>query len=104
MEIGLFQLENLMISRSPFVFLDLRETREENLPPEIQRCLQNAHPVAADEAESYLKSQQISPDRPILLMDEEGERARQTARSLEAAGYSNVYIVAEGLAGLLSEL
>ena len=104
MEIGLFQLENLTISRSPFLFLDLRLTKSENLPPSIANCLRDAQPVSPNEVELHLRNLPGSKERPILLIDEAGHTSASVARRLEEAGYNNIYVVAGGVEGLLSEL
>jgi rhodanese-related sulfurtransferase len=103
-EIGLFQLENLMISRSPFTYLDIRETRGTGISPELDRLLKPAQPVSATEAEAFLEKQGGPKDRPVLLIDESGATSLRLAAQLEAAGYSNVYVVEGGVEGLLSEL
>lgn len=104
-EIGLFQLENLTISRSPFVFLDLRESRDEKLPPAIANCLQLAQPMNARDVKTHLEEQlKVPKEYPVLLVSQDGEVSQQTARDLEAAGFKNIYIIIGGVEGLVSEL
>lgn len=103
MEIGLFQLENLTISRSPFTLLDIRESRVE-LPKELENLLKSAHAVTAAAALEFLEKKGGPKDQPILLLDESGRSSGVLAESLESAGYKNVYIVERGVEGLLSEL
>lgn len=103
MEIGLFQLENLMISRSPFTFLDLRESKVE-LPKVLQNLLVSAHSVSVATAQEFLEKKGGPKDQPILLLDESGRSSGALALRLESAGYKNVYIVERGVDGLLSEL
>jgi len=102
--IGLFQLENLMISRSPFVFLDLRLNFETPVPAQIAQYLSAATRVEPQSVAAHLKSLAVSKDRPVLLVSEDESGSRLVARELEAAGFTNVYIIAGGVAGLLSEL
>ncbi len=104
MEIGLFQLENLTISRSPFTFLDLRADRSRALPDQLQNCVKVARPTPPEQVEEFLTKESGPKDRPILLMCENGKISAATADRLESAGYANVYIVAGGVDGLLSEL
>jgi rhodanese-related sulfurtransferase len=101
MEVGLFQLENLLAIRNQFIFLDIRADFEE-WPRELKTLLQTA--VHVDQSRNYLSTQKISTETPIILIDENGERSKIEARELELAGYKQIYIVAEGLRGLLSEL
>ena len=103
MEIGLFQLENLTISRSPFTLLDIRESRVE-LPKELENLLKSAHAVTAAAVLEFLEKKGGPKDQPILLLDESGRSSGVLAESLESAGYKNVYIVERGVEGLLSEL
>lgn len=101
MKIGLFQLENLLSIRNQFVFLDVR-LKKEDWPAKLKNVLQPA--VHVDQSRNYLLQQKIPPATPIMLIDEDGRRADSVARELEDAGYKQIYVVADGLAGLLSEL
>ena len=103
--IGLFQLENLVLSRSPFIFLDLRTPGEESaLPVPLNNYLKVATPIKAHEVQQHLQKIAADKIKPVLLLSEDEVIASAVARDLEAAGYTNVYIVAGGVAGLLSEL
>ncbi|HMN67203.1 MAG TPA: rhodanese-like domain-containing protein [Bdellovibrionales bacterium] len=104
MEIGLFQLENLVIARSPFLFFDLREGEIDPLPSSLERNLLLAKRLPAVELEPYLKQEKITPDRAMVLLCEDGMKSRVLARRLETAGFQNVYVVTGGTFGLLSEL
>lgn len=104
MEIGLFQLENLIISRMPFVLLDIRVERGGALPHEIERVVKLSQAVEAANIEKFLNDQGGAKDRPILLMCESGATSSKLAEKLESSGFTNVYIVAGGVEGLLSEL
>ncbi len=103
MEIGLFQLENLLAIRNQFVFLDLRR---EHLPPPpaLKNVLQTAVPVKPESLKDYLVKEKIQHAQPVILVCEDGRTSREKARDLEAAGYSHIYTVAGGVVGLLSEL
>lgn len=102
MDIGLFQLENLIVTRTKFVFLDLRERVETSA--ELKSILNEAVRVATGEIEKYLKENQIPQAAPIVLLCEKGKASSKAARQLEALGYTQVYVVTRGEAGLLSEL
>ena len=103
MEIGLFQLESLFLTPSRHVFLDLRPQRT-GVHPDIDKLLASATHVLPEEVEKHLESGAVAKDFPVLLVSEDGTVASTVAHKLESAGYSNVYIVAGGVTGLLSEL
>lgn len=98
-EIELFQLENLMHSRTRFVLLDLRGGARE-WPTELAAVLASAVRVA--DAGKYLESVKAEKPAPVVLICEDGRRSRAQGQQLEAAGYTNVYMVTGGLAGLSS--
>ena len=104
MEIGLFQLENLILTRTRFTFLDLRKNPVRHVSPELQAVLDQAVRVPADAAATHLREGQIPPLTPVVLLCEDGQVSGQVARGLELAGYQNVYVVVRGEAGLLTEL
>jgi rhodanese-related sulfurtransferase len=103
MEIGLFQLENLFLSRTQFCFLDLRPMREP-LEPSLDALLAKATPVAPEKVEEYLRAAGIAKSFPVVLVCDHGEVSTKLTRKLEAAGHDNIYIVARGAGGLASEL
>jgi rhodanese-related sulfurtransferase len=102
MEIALFQLENLLLTQSKFILLDLRETLES--PPELGVMLKRAVRVSGLQVQSYLQDNAVGPDLPLILLCEQGRRSTEIAVALENHGFKNVYVVAGGVAGLLSEL
>lgn len=101
MEIGLFQLENLLSIRNQFVFLDVRK-QNTDWPPALKTVLGGAQPT--QDPKNYLIKIKIPQATPVILIDEDGRSVNEKARELEDAGYKNIYTVADGLAGLLSEL
>ncbi len=102
MEIEFFQLENLLVSRTQFQFLDLRLRVPADTPVEIQRLLHNSVRVKADDVVGHLSG--TEKDRPVVLFCEDGQSSRHVAQRLEAAGFTHVYTVVEGEVGLRSEL
>ena len=102
--IGLFQLENLTISRSPHIFLDVRVRFDQDVPPSIERLLNSAAKVAPDQIQQHLQTFPHDKSLPILLLSEDEKGALKVGRTLESAGYVNVYTIAGGVLGLLSEL
>lgn len=103
MEIGLFQLENLFLSPSRFLFFDLR-TEKRPVAPSIDQYLSRATAIEPNELGAHLQAQNTPHEFPILLLCQDGGTSAEIARGLEAAGYTNIYVVTGGVAGLLSEL
>jgi rhodanese-related sulfurtransferase len=104
MQIGLFQLENLVLTRTPFYFADLSlaPLSEEN--PQLRALFAQAQKVSAEELLKRLQQASLPLTHPIVLMCENGRISGAAAAQLESSGYQNVYIVASGVEGLRSEL
>ncbi|MGE4132034.1 MAG: rhodanese-like domain-containing protein [Bdellovibrionales bacterium] len=102
MEIELFQLENLFLSPSRFVFWDLRQKVHGTGRDSLDQLLSKANTVQEQEIEAEL-SKLSARDFPIVLLCEDGRRSSQLAQQLEKKGYVNVYVVAGGVVGLLAE-
>lgn len=100
--IGLFQLENLILSRSPFLFLDVRSGEGPRPPEPIAGYLKAAVQIDPNQALEHVRGKE--KERPILLIANDESAAAKVALTLEAAGFTNVYIIAGGLPGLMSEL
>lgn len=103
MDIGLFQLENLFLNPNRFLFFDLREEMA-SVPPNLDRVLKNAVSLKADAVPTYLAEKQIDKAYPLVLVCAAGKTSTTVADDLTHKGYVNVYVVAGGVAGLLSEL
>ena len=102
--LGFFQLENLILSRNIFPLVDLREGQTSELPPPLDEYLGHAYKIAPKEVVDQLSKLMPDKSRPVVLMSETEKPSVNAARDLEAAGFANVYIVAGGVEGLLSEL
>lgn len=102
--IGYFQLENLILSRSPFLFLDVSTEKREAPPEPLAKYLSAAVRLKPEEANAYLQKMGVTKERPVLLVSEDERASAAVARDLEAAGFTNVYIIAGGVTGLLSEV
>lgn len=103
MQIGLFQLENLIISRAGFCFLDLGALSGE-APEGLQEVLEVSEKVHSEGVHEYLQTNSIEKTYPIVLMCKDGNQSGEIAKRLEASGYLNVYVVTRGVSGLLEEL
>lgn len=100
MEIGLFQLENLILSRARFCFLDLRRDPGAQLPPALQTLVKDATAVEPKAVAGHLQSLKSGKQFPIILMCETGATSSRVAAELERDGYSNIYVVEGGTEGL----
>lgn len=104
MEIGLFQLENLVLTRTQFGLLDLRQVPAVTSVRPIDMILKAAVAVTPAQVVNYIQTQKWIKEYPVVLLCESGQVSSQIARQLEATGYSNIYVVAGGAEGLLSEV
>lgn len=101
-EFGFFQLENLFLNPSRFLFLDLRTNRSPTVPA-VDRLLKTAEPVNAPSVKNYVVAKKVDREFPVVLVCAEGHDSKIAAADLSKAGYINIYVVAGGVAGLLSE-
>lgn len=102
MVIHAFQLENLSLVPTRFLLIDLRRNYENT--PELP-MLAPAVRILPESVPSHLKKEKIEKDFPIVLMCEDGETSKSLADDLQTKfDYNQIYIVAGGLKGLLSEL
>ena len=104
MEIGLFQIENLALTRITFLLLDLRDDRSRPLPGPLSEGSIAVESVSSNKAINFLNQQAGLKDRPVVLLCEAGKTSTSLAQELETQGFSNVYVVAGGYEGLLLEL
>ncbi len=102
--IGFFQLENLIVSRSTFVFLDVGTDGSEVLPEPLDKYVKHAVKVEPAGLNDHLTQLAVGKERPIVLISQTEAKSAVAAQALEAAGYTNVYIIEGGVVGLLSEL
>jgi filamentous hemagglutinin family protein len=104
MEIGLFQLENLILTRTGFGFFDIRNSQEyqNELPPDVTRLLAASERIQIPEVTKRLETWDKSA--PVVLICATGKTSAELAGQLEAAGHTNVYTVNRGVSGLVEEL
>lgn len=102
-QLGLYQLENLLIARPTFRFLDVRLQPRSVSIPRVQTILSHATVVSSSQALSHLKNTDCRADDPIVLLCEDGRLSYSVARELEAAGFRQIYLTEGGLDGLLRE-
>ncbi len=99
LQIGRYQLENLIREGVRFLFIDFR-SESERLARASEPLLAKTMPMSLGELHENLKSNQVPFDAAILLLDETGAESVLTAAALETQGYKNVYVVRGGAAGL----
>ena len=102
MEISLFQLENLFQNPNRFCFLNLAESIE-SMPAELMTLVKKAVQIEASQTVEYLARNQIAHDFPIVLLCANGHASQILAQELDSKGFSNLYVVKGGAAGLISE-
>ena len=104
MDIGLFQLENLLYTHTRFCFLDLREAVAAVENAALKPLIARAERVPAEKVEGHLNETQIAKEAPIVLLCENGRSSAAVSQRLEKSGYKNVYVVEGGVEALLLEL
>ncbi len=104
MELGLFQLENLILTRSRFCFLDVRAKPELSSNRAFTEIMKHAETLAVADVPAHLNKLNLPKEQPVILVCETGKASQAAAQRLESLGYSNTYVVAGGTRGLLAEL
>jgi len=102
-QIGLYQLENLLIARPAFRFLDVRLQPRPTSVPRVQNVLSHATVVSSHQVVNFLRNADCRADEPIVLLCEDGRLSQSVATSLEAAGFQQIYVIENGLDGLIRE-
>ncbi len=103
MQIGLFQLENLVLTRTKFCFLDLRADLDRSVPEPLKNVLESIQPMLVNEVADRLQTLALAKEHPIVLLCTNGKTSKQVAQKLESLGYVNVYVIEGGVLGLLEE-
>lgn len=103
LEIGLFQLENLILMKSPFLFFNLAVGDYQIQDQKLLSYVQTASVMHKDRLSTHLKDQNVDQQYPIILLCEDGSSSLMASKELDGLGYSNVYVVEGGLAGLIAE-
>lgn len=104
--IDAFQLTNLIQNRVPFLLCRIYgEGFEQNGKPanhSTANPLLRQAQVFKEPADllMHLKSKSVSLDHPIVLFCDSGERSLLAAKKIAASGYTNVYVLENGIAGL----
>ena len=83
------QLNNLILQKIPFLFIDLRV--EGSHPRFIK-----AQNVEESLALEFVKKQNVPGDHPIVVICEDGVTSLKVSKELEKNSYINVYILDQG--------
>ena len=104
MEIGLFQIENLINNPMPFRLIDLRQKPVFNDEPYLERILGKAEKITGKEllkSASGLSSPELLP---VVIFCDDGKESKKVAARLEKLGWSNVFYLEGGLYEARKEL
>src|SRR3989442_15413768 len=91
-------LAALMASDGLYAVSDIRERGEFN------EC-QISHATSLPRSQIEFRISELVPNRniPIVVYDDDGERTRLAARTLAGLGYSDLYVLQDGLSTWKSE-
>lgn len=105
-QIGIYQIENLVLQRVPFTLFDLTSDSKliapfEHLNPYYLNFLKaQIVKTTPGEFKTNEKFMTLSKDAPIVVVCESGVESLKIAQALEAEGYINVFYVTGGVASL----
>jgi rhodanese-related sulfurtransferase len=102
MQIGYFQLENLVVSKSRFLLFDLRP--ESVVTEALKSILVEAVSIPPNEVANEIKKRKLTGSDPVVLLCDDGTESNRLAKSLEQQGHQNVYVLRGGMIGMLAEL
>lgn len=107
-EISFYQLENLILQRVPFHFINFANEETllscfQHINPYFQKFLKDQLYTVTEieKAQDLIKEKPFSIDTPIVLICENGETSQTLAEQLEQKGYKNVYVISSGLKQLV---
>lgn len=105
MEIGWFQVENLLLHQVPFLFLDVSKeeiSASHQVDDKVARLLARAQKVLPQEIEPLLADK--AQDFPVVLVCESGQTSLTIGEKLAQQGFLNIYIVEGGKHGFQGEV
>lgn len=105
-QIGIYQIENLVLQRVPFTLLDL--TKDSNLigpfehlnPYYLNFFKAQILKATPSDYKSSERFQALTKEAPIVVICDSGNESLKVSQELEAAGYINVFYVTGGFASL----
>lgn len=103
-EIGYFQFNNLVRGRIPFILVNLGVDLSTWYKSVEAMHLANVS-ISADESNvvELVKEKKLPPHFAIVVIDQDGSRAKKIATLLEDAGFMNAHHVRGGMIGLEKE-
>jgi rhodanese-related sulfurtransferase len=105
-QIGIYQIENLILQRVPFTLLDLTAKGNviapfEHLNTYYLNFFKNLILKTTEtEYKSAEKFQALAKEAPIVIVCDSGKESMKLVSELEAEGYINVFYVNGGAASL----
>lgn len=108
LSLGLFQFDNLIRNRVPFVLFRTEVSIEAAYGVMEKMHLRNfsvvLKPLGLELAEKALEERHARLQDPIVVLDEDGTESKKLADELAKKGYQNVYFVLGGWEALESEI
>lgn len=113
-EITFYQLENLILQKVPFKFIDLHSTNEAS-SNEIHEAFKHLNPyylrffkeqfveMTSQNTLEEINLLKLSLETPFILLCKDGQHSSKKASELEAFGYKNIYVLTGGLQQLLKD-
>lgn len=98
LQIGRYQLENLLRQQIKFHFYDLSDDSPQ--APPRHELTATALRLPAGDVLAHLRAQNAAGDAPIVLICENGSKSVALAAELEQNSFRNVYVVRGGIAAL----
>ncbi|MCB0370506.1 MAG: rhodanese-like domain-containing protein [Bdellovibrionales bacterium] len=101
-EIGIYQLENLIIQRVPFKFINLLADQKilsklSHLNSYYTNFFKEQFlETSLSEPISTIKTLNLPKDTPFIILCQDGTDSKNLGISLEKEGYQNIYILAGG--------
>lgn len=116
-KISFYQLENLILQKVPFKFVELFQNSSsdtfakgstldafKHLNPYYQRFFKDQFLAAdLDQLVNGSSDGSLAFESPIILICQDGLSSNQFALALEKVGYKNIYLIEGGLAQLLAD-
>src|ERR1700751_1780023 len=106
--IGFFQFDNLIRGRVPFILVnlgvDLTSWYKSVEGMHLTNVTLAAAPNASgDEIIAQIKGKNLPIHFPVVVIDQNGTQAKELVLKMEAAGFTNAYLVEGGFEGIAKE-
>jgi len=102
MTIGSYQLQNLINARSQFHYFNLSEPpQDRDSSPLLSRFLVGSRLIVGAAVLEELHALGVASDAPIVLICENGLKSVAVATVLAQNSFINVFVVENGIAGLI---